>query len=156
MLDIVDRRPFILHVALQAGHSYRSYREPADEAAIASLRPLIVADGEHPIPMLDERKLWVTRSGRLLLATVWAQTPLCTIAVADQAVGADKLWLMIHEDTQATTRADHPPHPPWCAVRFEAGLVGRPEDKVWLASFERCLAWAWVEARPKAMQMRQP
>jgi len=152
MLDKVDRRPSILHIALQSGETYRSHREEADTTLMAALRPLIAADGEHKIPHVDARTLWVTRSGRLLLGTVWAQTPLCTIAVADQIVGADKLWLMIHEDTQSATRSDHSPPPPWCAVRTEPGLVGRPQDREWLGAFELALAWAWMEASPKAMR----
>jgi hypothetical protein len=151
MLDIADPRPSILHITLQSGETRRSYREAADDAAIASLRPMITSDGERQIPSIDNRRLWVTRSGRLLLATVWAQSPICTFAIADQAVGADKLWQMIHEDTQSNTHADRPPIPPWCAVRLEPGLVGRPEDRRWLSDFERCLAWAWIESSRRAL-----
>lgn len=145
MIDVVDRRRSILHIALQSGETHRSYRSSADDAAVAVLRPLLTSDGEHALPMIAERKLWVTRSGRLLLATVWADVPLCTFAVSDQVVGADKLWLMVHEDTQTVTHADRPPPPPWCATRREAGLVGHPEDKVWLDDFEHNLAWAWLD-----------
>ena len=147
MLDVVDPRRAILHVALQSGETYRSYRRGADDAAIAALRPLLASDGEHSLPMIAGRSLWITRSGRLLLATVWAAVPLCTFAIADQIVGADKLWQMVHEDTQTVTHADRPPPPPWCAKRREAGLVGHPEDKAWLDDFEHRLAWAWIEIK---------
>lgn len=147
MLDNIDPGRFILHIALQSGARHRSYRNSSNDAAIAALRPLLAKDGEHALPMVEDRRLWVTRSGRLLLATVWSNVPLSTFAVADQVVGADKLWMMVHEDTQTITQADHAPPPPWCAVRHEAGLVGHPQDKAWLDDFEHDLAWAWLEAK---------
>ncbi len=147
MLDVVDPRRSILHIALQSGVQHRSYRASADDALVAALRPLLTSDGEHPLPMNETRSLWITRSGRLLLATVWAEVPLCTFAIADQVVGADKLWQMLHEDTQTVTHPDRSPPPPWCASRREAGLVGHPEDKAWLEEFEHNLAWAWIEAK---------
>ncbi|QXX74791.1 hypothetical protein MHY1_01608 [Methylovirgula sp. HY1] len=147
MSVIADPRRTILHVALQSGVTHRSRRSSTDDAAIVELRPLLASDGEHSLPRIAGRKLWITRSGRLLLATVWAEVPLCTFAIADQVVGADKLWLMVHEDTQTVTYADRPPPPAWCAVRREAGLVGHKEDKAWLEDFEHRLAWAWIEIK---------
>lgn len=153
MVDIADPCRSILHIALQSGERHRSYRTSADDAVVAVLRPLLAKDGEHVLPMMDARRMWITRSGRLLLATVWANVPLCTFAVADQVVGAEKLWMMIHEDTQTKTHPDHAPPPPWCAVRREAGLVGHPDDKVWLADFEHSLAWAWLETKAPLAQI---
>ena len=147
MLDVVDPRRSILHVALQSGETHRSYRSSADDAMVAACGRCVASDGEHQLPMPAARRLWITRSGRLLLATIWAEVPLCTFAIADQIVGADKLWLMLHEDTQTITHADRSPPPPWCASRREAGLVGHPEDKAWLDEFEHHLAWAWLEAK---------
>jgi hypothetical protein len=147
MLELVDSRRYILHVALQSGETHRSYRSSADDVAIEALRPILGKDGEHLLPNVAEHRVWITRSGRLLLATVWADVPLCTFAVADQIVGADRLWQMVHEDTQTVTHADRSPPPPWCAVRREAGLVGHPQDKSWLAEFEHNLAWAWLEIK---------
>ncbi|MGO9133312.1 MAG: hypothetical protein ACLP8A_04575 [Methylovirgula sp.] len=147
MIDVADPRRSILHIVLQSGERHRSYRTAADDAIVAVLRPLLAKDGEHVLPMIDARRMWITRSGRLLLATVWANVPLCTFAVADQLVGADKLWMMIHEDTQTKTHPDHVPPPPWCAVRREAGLIGHPDDKGWLSNFEHNLAWAWLAAK---------
>jgi hypothetical protein len=146
MLDIVDRRPHIWHVNLQTNKSYRSHRADVTDAAVETLRPLVAADGEFDIPNIDGRKLWVTRSGKLLLATVQAETPICTIAVAAQTVGADRLWQMLHENIKLATRADYlPPDNPWAAIRTEIGLADHPADIEWLSDFERCLAWTWLE-----------
>ncbi|HYP58757.1 MAG TPA: hypothetical protein VEQ35_10825 [Beijerinckia sp.] len=151
MLDIVDRRPSILHITLQTGQSRRSYRQEVEDSTIEVLRPLIRADGEYDIPMIAGRKLWVTRSGRLLLATVAAETAICTIGVADQTVGAQKLWQMLHEDVKLATSQDRVPPSPWCAIRLEVGLADHPDDAKWLPDFERCLAWTWIESlRPRA------
>jgi hypothetical protein len=148
MLDFVDRRPFIWHVTLETGHSSRSYRQDVADAAIEVLRPLVRADGDYPVPSVAGRSLRVTRSGRLLLATILAEAPICTLAVAGRSVGAERLWQMIHKDVRAATDASKPPRAPWCAARFEAGLLHHLDDRPWLVDFQRCLAWTWIESLP--------
>jgi hypothetical protein len=152
----LDPRRSILHIALQSGETYRSYRDSADDDAMAALRPLLESDGQHPLPARHGRSMWITRSGRLLLATVWADVPLCTFAIADQVVGSDKLWQMLHEDTQTVTHPDRPLPPPWCALRRESGLIGHPEDRTWLDRFERSLAWAWLDLKAPNRQSPDP
>jgi hypothetical protein len=152
MLDLVDSRPFILHVALQTGDTRRSFREDIETATIEILRPLCAADGEHEIPSVPNRRLQVTRSGRLLLATVIAHAAIVSIAVADQSVGADRLWLMMHENAALKTHPDRPPREPWCASREEIGLQDCPEDRSWLRDFENCLAWTWYLCNPRRQQ----
>jgi hypothetical protein len=149
MLDIVDRRPSILHVTLQTGHTSRSYRQDVSDTTIALLRPLVGADGDVEIPGVADRRLRVTRTGRLLLATIVAETPICTLAVADRSVGADRLWEMIHEGTRAATDPARPPQAPWCAARIEPGLATSPDDASWLWDFQRCLAWTFLETLPR-------
>jgi hypothetical protein len=150
MLDIVDRRPSILHVTLQTGHTSRSYRQDVSDTTIATLRPLVGADGEYAIPGVSARKLQVTRTGRLLLATIQGDDPICTLAIADRSVGADKLWEMIHERTKAATHRGKPPSAPWCAARLEPGFASCPdEDAAWLADFQRCLAWSFLDSLPR-------
>lgn len=148
MLDFVDRRPFIWHVTLQTGHSSRSYRADVSDATIETLLPLVRADGEYPIPSVADRRLRVTRTGRLLLATILAESPICTLAIADRSVGAQKLWQMIHKGTEAATDPEKPPRAPWCAARFELGLTAHLDDREWLSDFQRCLAWTWIESLP--------
>ncbi|ACB95443.1 hypothetical protein [Beijerinckia indica] len=145
MLDIVDRRPSILHITLHTAQSRRSYRQEVDDATIALLRPLVQGDGDYEVPMIPDRRLKVTRSGRLLLATVMAETSICTIGIADQTVGAQKLWQILHEGVKLATTQDRVPVSPWCAIRLESGIADHPEDAQWLPDFERCLAWTWIE-----------
>jgi hypothetical protein len=149
MLDIVDRRPSIFHVTLQTGQSNRSYRQDVSDATIAALRPLVRADGQYDIPKIEGRKLWVTRTGRLILATIVAESPICTLAIADRSVGAEKLWQMIHEKAKAVTDPARPPPAPWCAMRLEPGLAACRDDATWLADFQRCLAWTFLESLPR-------
>jgi hypothetical protein len=149
MLDFVDRRPSILHVTLQTGQSSRSYRQEVSDATIATLRPLVGADGEYGIPGVAARKLWVTRTGRLLVATIIAEMPICTLAIADRTVGAEKLWKMIHETAKAVTDPAKPPPAPWCAARLEPGFATCLEDAAWLVDFRRCLAWTFLETLPR-------
>jgi hypothetical protein len=147
MLDFVDRRPSILHINLQNAQTRRSYRQDVEEATIAALMPLVAADGDYEIPQILARRLIVTRHGGLLLATISAETPICSIGVANQTVGAQKLWEMLHENVKTATSLDRPPPDPWCAVRFESGFADHTKDRDWLADFETCLAWTWIEAR---------
>lgn len=149
MLDVVDRRPSSFHVTLQTGHASRSYRQDVSDHTIATLRPLVCADGEYEIPGVAARKLRVTRTGRLLFATILAEDPICTLAIADRSVGADRLWEMIHERTKAATDPSRPPAAPWCAARFEPGFTAYHEDPAWLADFQRCLAWTFLESLPR-------
>ncbi len=149
MLDVVDRRPSILHVTLQTGHTSRSYRQDVSDTTIATLRPLVGADGAYAIPGVSARKLQVTRTGRLLLATIRGENPICTLAVADRSVGADRLWEMIHERTKAATDPSRPPQAPWCAARLEPGFASCPDDVAWLADFQRCLAWTFLDSLPR-------
>ncbi len=149
MLDVVDRRPSIFHVTLQTGQWSRSYRQDVSDGTIATLRPLVGVDGEYEIPGVSARKLRVTRNGRLLLATILAEAAICTLAIADRSVGADKLWEMIHERTKAATDPGKPPPAPWCAARLEAGFAVWPEDAAWLADFQRCLAWTFLDNLPR-------
>jgi hypothetical protein len=152
MLDMVDRRPSILHINLQNAKTRRSYRQDVSDETISVLLPLVQADGDHMIPRIEKRHLLVTRHGGLLLATVSAENPICSIGVANQTVGAQKLWEMLHENVKTATSLDRPPSAPWCAIRPEMGLADYPNDLDWLADFEACLAWTWVEARrPKPL-----
>lgn len=44
------------------------------------------------------------------------------------------------------TEPGDPPRPPWLAVRMEAMAPSiPPADLLWLADFERTLAWAWLD-----------
>jgi hypothetical protein len=147
MLDMVDRRPSVLHINLQTAQTRKSYRQDVAEATIAALLPLVQADGEYQIPKIAARHLIVTRHGGLLLATIAAETPICSIGVANQTVGAQKLWEMLHENVTTATSLDRPPQAPWCALRLEIGFADHSEDRDWLTDFETCLAWTWIEAR---------
>ncbi len=143
----MTRPDYIWHVTLQSGHSRRSMRSEIDDGVIDELAPLLESDGERPMPRIAGRRLRITRSGRTLLATVFAgSAPICTIGVAGRSRGAARLWQALHDGAhELATHADDQPAAPWCAARLEVGLVMYPEDATWLGDFERCLAWTWIE-----------
>lgn len=142
---------YIWHVTLQTGHSRQSERVEIDDHIIDLLEPLLAADGEVQVPQVAERTMRITRSGRMLLATVMAgAAPICTIAVAGRSRGANRLWQIINEEGlmgrgASSTHPADPPRAPWCAARIEVGLPQHMSDTEWLGDLERCLAWTWIE-----------
>ena len=140
------RPPYLWHVTLQSGHARKTYRSEIDERLIDACRPLLAADGEHPIPFIPAaRSLLVSRSGKQLLATVMAgPAPICTIGVALKSRGSAKLWDVLHSGCNTDTHRADQAAPPWIAARLEIGINLNIGDAEWLGDFERGLGWTWV------------
>jgi hypothetical protein len=88
------------------------------------------------------------------------------VAPADPRPGASQLWEMLHDNPlpwlspragalQPMTWPRHVPAGPWCAVRFELGLAMHQQAADWLGDFERCIAWAWLDARARDVTVGQ-
>ena len=41
-------------------------------------------------------------------------------------------------------------------VQIEAGLENHPGAKEWLADFQRCVAWAWIDRNTRAVPQKLP
>ena len=129
------------HYTVESGHLRESPRSEVGDDVIALLVPLLVA-GEHAMPHPTGYRLRVTVDGTALAATVHspAGAPLVTtVVVVDEAGLAAALRV-------TGARPPMPLRPPAAIVtlhptaRLDAGSLG------WLGDFERCLAWAWIEA----------
>ena len=140
---------YIWHVTLNTGHCGAQPRSAVGDDAIAAVRPMIAADGTHPLPVPGgDYSLVVTRLGSNLAATVMHLRlgPLATIAVARKSQTAGRLWRELHATVpNAAAHVADLPRAPWCAVALHPALNVDLAATSWLGDFERCLAWAWIE-----------
>ncbi len=145
------------HVTLNTGHTRRSPRsEAADEVVrglAAGLDRAIATKAREPIPGFALFSYSVTALGGAAMVTIWREAaPVVTFGVAADADSA-KLWRLLHQGGAGkhATNPERPPAAPWIGVRMEAGAASTPrDDLLWLANFERCLGWAFIERRARA------
>ena len=146
------------HVTLNTGHTRRSPRsEAADEVVrglAAGLDRAIATKAREPIPGFALFSYSVTALGGAAMVTIWREAaPVVTFGVAANAKDSAKLWRLLHQGGAGkhATNPERPPNAPWIGVRMEAGAASTPrDDLLWLANFERCLGWAFIERRARA------
>lgn len=151
----------LAHVTLDTGHVSASLRSAAREESIALLRASLasapLSSGElAPVPGRDGYAYLATVERAGLLVTLvrvapHGPAPVLTFGVACDDSYAD-LWALLHRQRNALpgaiprTEPGDPPAPPWLAVRLEACAASvPPADLLWMADFERTMAWAWLE-----------
>ena len=146
----------IIHFTLNTGHSRVSPRSEVGDDIIAMLAPL-TTPGEHVHRLPPGYRIVVPESPAGLVATVFrGATPITTFGAAATDADAGVVWaaleylvnspaaMQFHGEDGAP-RHGRPDSLPWVAAVVLRG-VGH-DDTVWLADFERCLAWAWLERR---------
>jgi hypothetical protein len=146
------------HVTLNTGHTRRSPRsEAADEVVrglAVGLDRAIATKAREPIPGFALFSYSVTALGGAAMVTLWREAaPVVTFGVAADAKDSAKLWRLLHQGGAGkhATNPERPPAAPWLGVRMEAGAASTPpDDLLWLANFERCLAWTFIERRALA------
>ncbi|MBB4017406.1 hypothetical protein GGR16_002435 [Chelatococcus caeni] len=138
---------YLWHYTIDTGHSRRSPRDEIPEHVLRAMRVHLsraLEDGRDPVPTLAPYRLRATSHGGFLVATVedGDGMPLATLGVAPRSRGADKLWRSLHK----ASAGDIGPMPdaPWLAVRIDNPDLLIPAAS-WLADYERCIAWAWIE-----------
>lgn len=156
---------YIWHVTLDTGKTRRSPRSEVRDEVLVHVRAVLqqALAGEHA-EVIFGCTLTAAAEGRCVLGTVWMplgrsasggnSVPIVTIGVAEHSRCGGRLWRLMHDVADrsgmpplATDRND-PPQEPWCAARIEIGSVTALDAMEWLADFERCLAWAWLERHP--------
>lgn len=146
------------HITLTTGDVYTSRRDEVDDNVVVGLQPLLstmIAGKSALIPGgAGDFTLRGVAVGRCFVATVYGITtskgpvPLLTMGVTANEEYAARLWSDLHRSLSVpvVTDPDSPPvEVPWCAVRLDIGAKLQSEDLYWLADFERCLAWAFLE-----------
>ena len=150
---------YLWHVTLDTGHGARSPRTAVDDAVVAAVGDnlrgaLDAGDDRTPLVGPPGYTLRATSAQGALMATVYARryaplppcVPLVTFAVATRARHASKLWRAMHVAGRVyETDPDVTPAPPYLAVRIEPSVVVDMGALAWLADYERCAAWAWIE-----------
>lgn len=149
------------HVTLSSGHVRLSPRAEVGGDVVATLKPIIaraLQGSQVPIPGYPGYTMRLDASGDCCVVTVFAQLrdtatpdpePVVTFGVASHPSCSDRLWRLLHSNFHLfRTDPRKPPAAPWCAAMLHpAALALRHESPEWIADFERCLAWAWIEQR---------
>jgi len=153
--------PILAHVTLDTGDIHPSPRCAAREHSVALLRASLarapLSSGTlTPVPCRDGYAFLATVERAGLLVTLVRVTPHGPAPVVTFGVAIDDgygdLWALLHRQGgrrggfEPRTEPGDPPRPPWLAVRMEAMAPSiPPADLLWLADFERTLAWAWLD-----------
>lgn len=131
----------LCHYTIATGHVRQSPRSEVDDDVIAVLRPLL-RSGDHRLPGPPGYRLRVTIDGTVLAATVTrGPAPLATVMVCLDQAGLDRA--LEATGTIPAVRLTLP-----CALAdLHPTLAMDMEAAGWIGDLERCLAWAWIEAR---------
>ena len=153
---------YINHLTITTGHKARTSRADVADEALAVVAPWlqsIVRSGQKsPLPVAALSHFgavaYVQDGG--LVVTVYgpsgphrlgqpksADIPLVTFGVAQRSRHSEPLWAML------LANFEHPegikqPSTPWCTVVVHPSIMAHADAIVWLADFERCVAWAWI------------
>lgn len=134
----------INHYTITTGHNRVSPRSEVSDDVIAALRPML-RTGEHAMPGgFDGYRVRVTIEGSVLAATVshvvpGVAVPLVTMLAVRDAEGLARAVRVTGAIPASELTA------PAVLVEVHASASGN-EALDWLGDFERCLAWAWIEA----------
>jgi hypothetical protein len=148
----------IEHVILDTGHACRSHRSAIDDEITrvldASFDRAITTGAQEPIPGWARFSFNVTTEAGAAIVNLWREaTPVVTFGIAADAASSPKLWRLLHEGGAGkhATSPDRPPTTPWIGARMEIGAaLTAPDDLLWIADFERCLAWAFIDRGSRA------
>lgn len=135
--------PSLLYLTISTGRVRRSPRSEVSDDVIRALRPLVEAGG-GAIKATGDYRVGITRDGRDALFTVTCDgIPVRTCGLA--AEGPAAIWRALLALLPAAGDAGQPPsETPWLAVVIHENEAN--PYLYWLADFERCLAWAILEA----------
>ena len=142
------------HYTINTGHNRVSPRHEVRNDIIDLCQPYL-ATGRHKLPM-DGYEIDTVNEGDGLVFTVYRtrdNAPLVTCGVAKTESQEDVVWsaletlyhrltdqpIMRSADFEVSKRPDSLP---WLAVITIAPSL----DESWLADFERCVAWTWLES----------
>jgi hypothetical protein len=148
----------IEHVILDTGRARRLSRSAIEDEIIrvldASFDRATTTGTREPIPGWVRFSFNVTTEAGAAIVKLWREaTPVVTFGVAADAASSPKLWRLLHEGGvgKHATSPGRPPATPWIGARMEIGAaLTASDDLSWIADFERCLAWAFIDRRGRA------
>lgn len=139
----------MLFYTLNTGHTVVSPRSEVPDAAVQQVSSLLrrgLSNCRQAGPLAGY-EVDITTPNDFLLATVYQnKRPLIAFAVAPNEKAAEN-WIILEQlyalsPHTKTEPAIRPQSVPWLAVVF---FRFTREEAMWLSSFERALAWAWIE-----------
>ncbi len=163
--------PTLLHVTAHDGHMRESLRSEVGEQVASELRFLLaLACALDAAPVGIGVSGWVMtareRPGSLSVR-VYGPNGLAVAAFAAGAEhhaprGRDDAWRrVVGEATWLLRGASpdapplvEPPEPPWLIGALLPAVLAYPESVRWLADFERCAAWVWLDIAMQANRGR--
>lgn len=139
---------YLYHVTLDSGDIGTFPREEMTDEALAALAPHLkraLGRGKDIIPTTT-CTLMASHAGPFLMGTIlnFTGAPILTFGVAPRARGAEKLWDMLTTEREFAVDTGGVPPTPWLAARMEPGASAVTIER-WMASYERCVAWVWIE-----------
>jgi hypothetical protein len=148
----------IEHVTLDTGHARRSPRSAIEDEIIrvldAGFDRAITTGAREPVPGWAPFSFSVTVEAGAAIVKLWREaTPVVTFGIAADAASSPKLWRLLHDGGAGrhATSPDRPPAAPWIGARMEIGAaLTAPDDLLWIADFERCFAWAFIDRSRRA------
>ena len=143
---------YIYHITLDTGDIATTPRSDASDHALSVLAPHLkraITTGRDIIPT-QNFTLMASHRGGALLATILTMggLPILTFGVAPTSRVSAKLWDALTSNREYQADPGDPPPAPWIAVRMEAAASQSTLDP-WMADYERCIAWAWIEGLAK-------
>jgi hypothetical protein len=144
---------------MNTGHERVSPRAEVSAEALAAVAPLL-QPGRHPIPGTAGYAVEAEHvGGGVLNAHVLAPDGrTCVIFSALRSREAadaywphwERLYLSLTDDLPGLRAADFAAPRPPSAVPWVSAitLYATPDEAYWIADFERCVAWAWLDSLP--------
>lgn len=142
----------MIHYTLTTDHSRESPRGEVADAAIDALLPLLRPTDSVPVPGQDSYHFGarIRGSGLLVIVNDIVNRPLVAFGVAPDVLAAWPTWQSLigtHREMVAITgdKIAIPKQPkitPWVAAVI---LFATPDEAAWIADFERCVAFAWLQ-----------
>ncbi len=143
------------HYTISTEHGRESPRSEVGDDIIGIVTPWL-APGEHKLPHPGNYSLVVPNVDEGWFGTVFGpqRRPLASILVASTAFELDSIWpdfeKLYHDLTDMPgfracdfAMAKKQDRFPLCAA---LPILMTPSE-MWVADFERCLAWAWLESK---------
>lgn len=144
----------LVHYTLNSGHSHLSPRSEVPAEVIEQLQGLLY-EGTHTIPVEGDRfRVRIRHYDKGMIAAVLdGERDVVLFGIAPDTDSASAVWNELVKqydefreeitDLGVTLPAAAcPKSTPWCAA---AVFIAGPDVMLWVADFERCLAWAWIE-----------
>lgn len=147
------------HYTLNTGDTRTSPRSEVNDEAIAALSYLTAHGGQLPDPFTAFRVEVHPAHGGAVFTISRGREPIVTCGLSWSEPGAAETWQAMEQlylglsdaMPQLFAPAAEPQKPqslPWLTVLLLPSLLTTARaDIAWLADFERCLAWAIIEAQ---------